>query len=110
MEQSDIVINFTILLGAALVGGMVAHRLRQPIILGYLLVGVVVGPHALGLVSDLALVEAAATMGVAFLMLTLGLEVSFTQLRQVGKLGLWGGAARGPYRLGCTRRCPSRSS
>ena len=93
MEQSDIVINFTILLGAALVGGMIAHRLRQPVILGYLIIGAVVGPHALGFVGDLELIEAAATMGVALLMFTLGLEVSFAQLRQVGKVGLWGGIA-----------------
>jgi len=94
MEQSDFVMNFTILLGAALVGGMVAHRLRQPVILGYLVVGVAIGPHALGLVNDLVLIEAAATIGVALLMLTLGLEVSFAQLRQVGKVGLWGGIAQ----------------
>jgi len=94
VEQSDLIINITILLGAALVGGMIAHRLRQPVILGYLIVGVVVGPHALGLVDDVVLVEAAATAGVALLMLTLGLEVSFAQLRQVGKVGLWGEWAR----------------
>jgi len=94
MYQSDLAINFTILLGAALVGGMIAHRLRQPVILGYLIVGVVVGPYALGLVDDVVLVEAAATAGVALLMLTLGLEVSFAQLRQVGKVGLWGGIAQ----------------
>jgi len=94
MPQSDIAINFTILLGAALVGGMIAHRLRQPVILGYLIVGVAIGPHAFGLVDDLALIEAAATIGVALLMLTLGLEVSFAQLKQVGKVGLWGGIAQ----------------
>ena len=94
MEQSDLFINFTILLGAALVGGMIAHRLRQPIILGYLIVGVAIGPHALGLVDDVALVKAMAIIGVALLMLTLGLQVSFSQLRQVGKVGLWGGAAQ----------------
>jgi len=94
MHQSDLAINFTILLGAALVGGMIAHRLRQPVILGYLIVGVAIGPHALGLVDDLVLIEAAATIGVALLMLTLGLEVSFAQLRQVGKVGLWGGIAQ----------------
>jgi CPA2 family monovalent cation:H+ antiporter-2 len=94
MDQSDFVINFTILLGAALVGGMIAHRLRQPVILGYLVVGVAIGPHALGLVDDLVLIQAAATMGVALLMLTLGLEVSLAQLRQVSKVGLWGGIAQ----------------
>ncbi|UCH43784.1 MAG: cation:proton antiporter [Dehalococcoidales bacterium] len=94
MEQSGLVINFTILLVAALVGGMVAHRLKQPVILGYLLIGIAVGPHALSLVDDLELVEGAATLGVALLMLTLGLEVSISQLRQVGRVGLWGGVAQ----------------
>ncbi|MDO8490660.1 MAG: cation:proton antiporter [Dehalococcoidia bacterium] len=94
MQQSALVVNFTILLAVALVGGMVAHRLRQPIILGYLLVGVIVGPHALGVVQDVAFVEGAATIGVALLMLTLGLEVSFAQLKQAGSVGLWGGIAQ----------------
>ncbi len=94
MEQSQLVINFTILLGAALVGGMIAHRLRQPVILGYLIVGVAIGPHAVGLVNDSALVQGAAVIGVALLMLTLGIEVSYAQFRQVGKIGLWGGLAQ----------------
>jgi len=94
MDQLGPVISIAILLGAALVGGMIAHRLRQPVILGYLVVGVAVGPYALGLVGDVALIEAAATMGVALLMFTLGLEISVGQLRQVGKVGLWGGVAQ----------------
>src|SRR3990172_821521 len=91
MNQMNPVISIAILLAAALVGGMIAHRLRQPVILGYLIIGVAVGPHALGLVGDVALIEAAATIGVALLMFTLGLEVSISQLRQVGRVGLWGG-------------------
>ena len=69
MHQLDPVVTIAILLAAALVGGMIAHRLRQPIILGYLIIGVAVGPHALGLIGDLELVEAVATIGVALLML-----------------------------------------
>ena len=63
MQQLDPVIGITILLAAALVGGMIAHRLRQPVILGYLVVGMIVGPHSLGLVADLELIEATATIG-----------------------------------------------
>ncbi len=85
------IITLVILLAAALVGGMVAHHLRQPVILGYLIIGVAVGPHALGLVGDVAIIKTAATMGVALLMFTLGLEVSISQLRRIGKVGLWGG-------------------
>jgi monovalent cation:H+ antiporter-2, CPA2 family len=90
MTQSPFVV-IAILLVAAVVGGMLAHRFRQPLILGYLLIGVAVGPHALGLVSDTATVETLATMGVALLMFTLGLETSFNQLRQIGRVGLLGG-------------------
>jgi CPA2 family monovalent cation:H+ antiporter-2 len=91
MNQLDPVVTISILLATALVGGMIAHRLRQPIILGYLVIGVAVGPHALGLIGDLELVEAVATIGVALLMFTLGLEISISQLREVGKIGIWGG-------------------
>jgi CPA2 family monovalent cation:H+ antiporter-2 len=94
MFQLSPVASIAILLAAALVGGMIAHRLRQPVILGYLFIGVAVGPHALGLVGNLALVEAAATMGVALLMFTLGLEISVSQFRDVGRVGLWGGTAQ----------------
>lgn len=90
-QQSAIFVNFTILLFAALVGGMIAHRFKQPLILGYLIIGVAVGPYALKLVNDPAIVESSATIGVALLMLTLGLEVSFAQLRQVGRVGFLGG-------------------
>ena len=92
MQQLDPVVSIAILLSAALVGGMIAHRLRQPVILGYLVIGIAVGPHALSLVGDLELIEAVATIGVALLMFTLGLEISIAQLREVGKVGIWGGS------------------
>jgi monovalent cation:H+ antiporter-2, CPA2 family len=84
-------LGFTILLAAALVGGMIAHRLKQPVILGYLVVGIIIGPKALGWISDLNMVETVATVGVSLLMFTLGLEISVSQFKQVGKVGLWGG-------------------
>jgi CPA2 family monovalent cation:H+ antiporter-2 len=94
MLQLDPIVGIAILLAAALVGGMIAHRLRQPVILGYLAIGVAVGPYALGIFGDLALIEVTATMGVALLMFTLGLEISIAQLREVGKVGIWGGIAQ----------------
>lgn len=91
MTGFDPIVNVAIVLAAALVGGMVAHRLRQPVILGYLLVGVAVGPYGFGLVGDVELIETLATIGVALLMFTVGLEISYSQLRQTGKVGIWGG-------------------
>ena len=94
MTGFDPIVNVAIVLAAALVGGMVAHRLRQPVILGYLLVGVVVGPYGFGLVGDVQLIETLATIGVALLMFTVGLEISYSQLRETGKVGIWGGIAQ----------------
>jgi len=91
MSNLDPAILIAILLGAALIGGMLARRLGQPVILGYLIVGIVAGPYVLGWVGDVTLIKSAATIGVTLLMFTLGLEVSFTQLRQVGNVGVWGG-------------------
>ncbi|HIE16658.1 MAG TPA: sodium:proton exchanger [Dehalococcoidia bacterium] len=94
MAGFDPIVNIVIVLAAALVGGMVAHRLRQPVILGYLLVGVALGPHGFGIVSDLELIETLATIGVALLMFTVGLEISYSQLWEVGRVGIWGGIAQ----------------
>jgi CPA2 family monovalent cation:H+ antiporter-2 len=91
MTGFDTVVNVAIVLAAALVGGMIAHRLKQPVILGYLFVGIVIGPYGLGVVKDVRLIEILATIGVALLMFTVGLEISFSQLRATGKVGIWGG-------------------
>jgi monovalent cation:H+ antiporter-2, CPA2 family len=86
----DPFVSIAVLLAAALVGGMLAHRLRQPLIVGYLVVGVAAGPSVLGVMTDLSLIKIMATIGVALLMFTLGLEISVSQFKQVGKVGLWG--------------------
>jgi CPA2 family monovalent cation:H+ antiporter-2 len=87
------IMGITILLAAALIGGIIALRLKQPVVLGYLIVGVIAGPYALGIFKDQAIIETAATIGVALLMFTLGLELSFGQLK-VGRIGIWGSLAQ----------------
>lgn len=94
MEQTDPLISIALLLALALAGGMIAHRLRQPIILGYLIIGMITGPNLLGLVKDPMFVESAASMGLALLMFTLGMEISVSQLREAGKIGVYGGLAQ----------------
>jgi len=91
MAGFDPVVNIAIVLVAALIGGLIAHRLGQPVILGYILVGTAIGPHGLGVIKDLVLIENLATIGVVLLMFTVGLEISYGQLREVGKIGVWGG-------------------
>jgi CPA2 family monovalent cation:H+ antiporter-2 len=56
------------------------RRLRLPLILAFLLVGMVVGPHALGLVEATETTQTLAEFGVVFLLFTLGLEFSLPRL------------------------------
>ena len=68
------------LLGASVVSVIVFRRLNLPPILGYLLVGALVGPHALNLVTGVADVQYLAEFGIVFLMFSIGLEFSLPKL------------------------------
>ena len=60
------------------------HRLRQPVLLGYILAGVLIGPHTPGvLVADPRTINDISNLGVVLLMFTLGLEFSIRKLREV---------------------------
>ena len=69
---------------AALFGGLLARRLRQPLILGYIIGGIVVGPFTPGpSVEDFRTIELLAEIGVILLMYSIGLEFSFDDLLRV---------------------------
>ena len=91
IENIDLLVDLAIALGAALLGGFVAQWLRQPVILGYLVAGVLVGPHTPGLNSSVERVETLANLGVALLMFALGTEFSLEALRRVRGVAVFGG-------------------
>ncbi len=91
MEDLSLLTSMAIVLGTALIMGLVVRRLGLPVIVGYVLGGVAIGPYALGLVEDVQDVETLATIGVVFLMFTLGIEFSLKTLRQVGRVATIGG-------------------
>jgi len=70
-----------LLLAATVIAVVVCRMMRLPAILGYLIVGIVVGPNALGWIPDAAAVRTLAEFGVVFLMFSIGLEFSLGQLR-----------------------------
>ena len=86
--------SLAVVLGVAFGGSIIARMLRQPIILGYLVGGIVVGPHGLGLVSEIADVETLATVGVVLVMFTLGIEFSLKTLKRIGNVAIIGGVAQ----------------
>ena len=70
-----------VLLGCAVVAVVVCRLVRLPPILGYLIVGMAVGPNALAWVPDNADVRDLAEFGIVFLMFSIGLEFSLPQLK-----------------------------
>ena len=114
--------------GLALALGLVAVKLRLPALVGYLLAGVVIGPHTPGFVGDVNLAQQLAEVGVMLLMFGVGLHFSLTDLLGVRRVALPGalvqmgaatamgaalacpgaGAWLGPWCLACRCRWPAR--
>jgi CPA2 family monovalent cation:H+ antiporter-2 len=77
--------SLTIVLAVAAVTTVLFQRLRQPVVLGYIIAGLIVGPHVpIPLVADPAIVRTLSELGVILLMFSLGLEFSLAKLVRVG--------------------------
>jgi CPA2 family monovalent cation:H+ antiporter-2 len=87
-------LELLIVLVTAVAGGMLARWLRLPIILGYLVGGIAIGPHGFGLVHDTETIDALATIGVVLLLFAIGLEFSLKELLRMGKIVVLGGLAQ----------------
>jgi CPA2 family monovalent cation:H+ antiporter-2 len=76
-----------------LIAGLVTilfHRLKQPVVLGYILAGVIIGPHTppFALIRDEHTIRILSELGVVFLLFALGLEFSLRKLARVGMTAL----------------------
>lgn len=70
------------------------NRLRIPSIVGFLITGILAGPHGLALVTSVDQVEVIAEVGVIFLLFSIGMEFSFKELMEIRKTVLLGGAVQ----------------
>ncbi|MBK8890449.1 MAG: cation:proton antiporter [Dechloromonas sp.] len=75
-----------LLLGASVLAVVICRRFSLPPVLGYLLVGSLIGPHALNLMNDIHRVEYLAEFGVVFLMFSIGLEFSLPKLYSMKRI------------------------
>ncbi|MBL8418026.1 MAG: cation:proton antiporter [Dechloromonas sp.] len=75
-----------LLLGASVLAVVIFRRFNLPPVLGYLLVGSIIGPHALNLMRDMQRVEYIAEFGVVFLMFSIGLEFSLPKLYSMKRI------------------------
>src|SRR5687768_10467473 len=83
--------DLLVLLLASVPIAFIFHRLRLPTIVGFMITGIVIGPHALGLIKDVQAIEVLAEIGVALLLFTIGLEFSLRRMLEMKRLVLLGG-------------------
>lgn len=78
--------DLAIILGIAGLITLLFQRIKQPVVLGYLVAGIIIGPYTppYALVRDVPDIKTLAELGVIFLMFSLGLEFSFHKLVRVG--------------------------
>ncbi|HKP95183.1 MAG TPA: cation:proton antiporter [Fibrobacteria bacterium] len=86
MHQLTFLQDLAIVMIVAGLVTILCHRFKQPVVLGYILAGVIIGPHTppFPLIKDDATIQTLSELGVIFLMFSLGLEFSLRKLRQVG--------------------------
>lgn len=88
MHALDFIQDLAVIMLAAGFISILFHRLKQPVVLGYIIAGIIIGPYTppFSLISNQESIQTLAQLGVVFLMFSLGLEFSFRELKKVGAM------------------------
>lgn len=105
MEDVRLIVTLFVALGVAVLGGMVARRLGLPVLVGYVVAGIIVGPNSPGVVADSTQVTLLANLGVAFLMFALGVEFSIGHLMEVRRVALVAAGVQYPLTFAVGTAC-----
>jgi CPA2 family monovalent cation:H+ antiporter-2 len=93
-EGRELVLDLIIIIAAATGGAVAASLLRLPLVLGYLVAGLLVEQYMPGAEIDVTRLEDIAELGVALLLFTLGIQFSFAKLADVRRVAIAGGVAQ----------------
>lgn len=88
--ELTLIVELVTVLGAAAIGGYGANRLGQPVLLGYLLAGTIIGPAGLKLITAQGNIHVLAEIGVALLLFVLGVEFSLKSLLRLKAIAFGG--------------------
>ncbi|MBI4451264.1 cation:proton antiporter [Candidatus Woesearchaeota archaeon] len=92
--MADLFLELGLVILAAALFAYAAYLRKQPVILGYLLAGLVLGPAGFGIVSDTEAISTLSEIGIAFLLFMVGLELDTRRLKGIGKPALIAGLAQ----------------
>ncbi len=90
MDQTYL-LEFGAVLIVAAVLGVFARLFKQPLILAYLVAGILIGPFALGVINEPKIIETFASIGIIFLLFLIGLELNPRKLLEIGNTALIAG-------------------
>jgi CPA2 family monovalent cation:H+ antiporter-2 len=88
MHEVSFLQDLAVVMIAAGIVTVLFQRLKQPVVLGYIVAGILIGPHLLELVSGEDAIKSLAELGMVFLMFSLGLEFNLRKLRRVAATAL----------------------
>ncbi len=91
MEEIPFLTDIVMLMAVSVPLSIVLTRMGLPTIVGFLITGVVLGPHGLGLVTVIEEVETLAQIGIVLLLFTIGIEFSVTRMLRIKKESMLGG-------------------
>jgi Kef-type K+ transport system membrane component KefB len=85
--EAEVISSVIISVLTAAIIGYISYRLRQPVILGYIIAGIIIGPHlGLGWVTNPEAINFSSELGLIALLFMVGLELDFKKIAQSGKL------------------------
>ena len=91
----DIAIDLILVVTAGLISGIAAKKLNQPLIFGYIIAGIVIGPYTGGItISDVDQIAGLAEIGAALLLFSLGLEFSMKSIASIKDVTVGGGSVQ----------------
>ncbi len=88
--EASLLIKIGIIIVLATLFGYLFRLLKQPLIPGYILTGVLLGPLVLGFFHDIEVIKSLSEFGIAFLLFLVGLEISLTKIKHVGWVAIFG--------------------
>jgi monovalent cation:H+ antiporter-2, CPA2 family len=90
-HELPLLTDLVIILLASIPIAFLSKRLRLPMLVGFMITGILIGPFGFGLIREVEAVEALAEIGVVLLLFTIGLEFSLSHLREMQRVVLGGG-------------------
>ncbi|MGV8964323.1 MAG: cation:proton antiporter [Candidatus Saccharimonadaceae bacterium] len=91
MHEIEFLKVIVIIFGLASLVVFIFNKFKLPSVVGFLLTGVIAGPYALGLISDISVIDVLAEIGVILLLFIIGMEYSFKKLIKIKNIVFIGG-------------------